>query len=57
VERLGLLLARHPRSVAAFFGALMGLAGYNAFLAGMTYAQLRTAVADVDRQASEALGG
>jgi hypothetical protein len=57
MERLGIILARHPHAVAAFFGALTGICGYNAFRAGMTYAQLRAAVAESDRVASEALGG
>ena len=57
MERLGTLLARHPHAVAAFFGALTGICGYNAFRAGMTYAQLRAAVGDLDREANEALGG
>jgi hypothetical protein len=57
MERLGILLARHPHAVAAFFGALTGICGYNAFRAGMTYAQLRAAAGDLDREANEALGG
>jgi hypothetical protein len=57
VEAFGRILARHPHAVAVFFGALTGFAGFNAFRAGMTYAQLRALAAESDREANEALGG
>ena len=50
-------LVRHPALVGAFFGALVGAAGFNVFRAGMTYADLRAHVGEQARQASEALGG
>jgi hypothetical protein len=50
-------MARHPVLVAAFFGALTGVAGFQAFRAGVTYGDLCRAVADDARVANEALGG
>jgi hypothetical protein len=52
-------LAQHPVLVTTVFATLVGLCGWNAFRAGMTYAKLcaSVAVADSMRQASEALGG
>jgi hypothetical protein len=57
VEGLGVFLAKHPALVGVAFGTLVGICGFNAFRAGVTYAQLRSAVADRAREASEALGG
>jgi hypothetical protein len=57
VEGLGVFLAKHPALVGVAFGALVGICGFNAFRAGVTYAGLRSAVADRAREASEALGG
>ena len=50
-------LASHPRLVALAFAVLVGAAGLNTFQAGVTYGQLRNAVAEQARVASEALGG
>lgn len=55
--KLAEFLAKHPGLVALAFAALIGAAGLNTFRAGMTYAQLRNAVAEKARVASEALGG
>lgn len=50
-------LVKHPTLVALAFAGLIGAAGFNTFRAGMTYAGLRSAVAERAREASEALGG
>jgi hypothetical protein len=57
MEGLGTFLAKHPTLVALAFAGLVGACGFNAFRAGVTYAGLRSAVADRAREASEALGG
>jgi hypothetical protein len=57
MENLGEFLAKHPALVAVAFAALTGICGFNTFRAGVTYAGLRSAVADRAREASEALGG
>lgn len=50
-------VVRHPRLTGLAFAALVGWAGYNAFQAGTAYADLRSAVGEQARVASEALGG
>ena len=57
METVGLFLARHPVLVAASFGLMAGVAAFNTFRAGQTYADLCRAVAEDARAASEALGG
>lgn len=57
MERSSEFLARHPGLVALLFALLGGISTYQAFGAGVTYAQLRSAFADEVRVASEALGG
>jgi hypothetical protein len=57
VEKAGLFMAHHPVLVSVAFGALVGFGGFQAFRAGMTYAGLRSAVAEFEQAASEALGG
>ncbi len=57
MENLGEFLAKHPVLVAVSFAALSAAAAYNTFHAGMAYAELRAAVANGAREASEALGG
>lgn len=50
-------LSKHPALVCAVFTALAAFAGFNAFRAGVSYADMRHAVAENARIASEALGG
>lgn len=50
-------LVRHPVLVAGFFAVVTGMAAYNTFQAGMTYARLRASAGEAARVASEALGG
>jgi hypothetical protein len=57
VENAAKYLARHPVLVGLAFAALSGMGAYNVFRAGVTYADLRAAVGDQARVASEALGG
>jgi hypothetical protein len=56
-SKLAEFLAQHPTLVALAFAGLIGMAGLNTFRAGMTYAELRRAVAEAAFEASEALGG
>lgn len=57
MEKTAEFLVRHPGLVGLAFAVLVGACGYNTFRAGVTYADLRAAVADHARAASEALGG
>jgi len=50
-------LVKHPALVCAVFTGLAAFAGFNAFRAGMSYADMRHALAENARAASEALGG
>ena len=57
MDRTRDFLVRHPGLVGLAFAALVGACGLNAFRAGMTYADLRAAVGEQARVASEAMGG
>jgi hypothetical protein len=57
VDKTRDFLVRHPGLAALAFAALVGACGFNAFRAGMTYADLRASVGEQARAASEALGG
>lgn len=50
-------LARHPVLVGVVFATLTGMCAYNAFRAGVTYAEIRRLAGEQARAASEALGG
>lgn len=57
MEEIRDFLVRHPGLTGLAFAVLVGACGFNAFRGGMAYADLRAAVADQARVASEALGG
>ena len=50
-------VVRHPVLIGLLFATLVGAGAYNSFRAGMTYAELRAAVGEQARAASESLGG
>jgi hypothetical protein len=57
VEKFGVWLARHPAAVGVAFAFLTGVSAYQAFQAGISFAELRATISDHARAASDALGG
>lgn len=57
MENLGLLMVKHPAATMVVLSALVGFSVSRVYKIGLMTGQVRQAVCDEARAASEALGG